>query len=58
MNAQHRERDRQTRAADTATGTWYCTAGRHYARGEHTTHRGRKVCPACRDKISRARRRK
>ena len=51
------QRSRESRAVERITGTFWCQGGNHATRGEYTMHRGRRVCPACRDKISRARRR-
>lgn len=48
-----RERDRQTRAADRATGTWFCAIGYHHVRGPVTMRRGRKVCSTCAERINR-----
>ena len=48
-----RLRNRQTRAADRVTGTWWCAGGYHHARGPVTMRRGRKVCQTCAERISR-----
>lgn len=42
---------RQTAAADRITGTWFCTGGRHRAKGEPIIYRGRKICATCVERI-------
>jgi hypothetical protein len=34
------------------TGEWYCVSGQHRVKGEVRLHRGRRVCPACYQRIT------